>query len=53
MMILESLSLNFWFQPIWGLRADGQHAVNFFHLVELLVFAKPLKDMAQDLIYSS
>ena len=27
-------------------------AVNFFHLVGVLVYAKQLKDMAQDIIYS-
>ena len=32
-MPLESPSSTFWFQPVWGLRAGGQHAVNFFYLV--------------------
>ena len=28
-----SASSTFWFQLVWGLRACGQHAVNFSHLV--------------------
>ena len=28
----ESASSTFWFQPVWGLCAGGQHAVNFSHL---------------------
>lgn len=36
-----------------GLRAASQHAVNFFLLVEALVFAKQLKDEAQKNICSS
>ena len=35
-----------------GACAGDQHAINFFHLVEVLVSAKQLKDMAQDIIYS-
>ena len=31
-MFWESQSSTFWFQPVWGLRAGGQHAVNFLHL---------------------
>ena len=38
-----STSLTFWFQPVWGLRACGQHAVNFFYLVGVSVSAKQLK----------
>ena len=51
-MFQESQSSTFWFQPVWGLHAGGEHAVNFFHMVGVLVSAKQLKDMAQDIIYS-
>ena len=51
-MFQESQSSTFLFQLIWGLHAGGQHAVNLFHLVEVSVSAKQLKDMAQDIIYS-
>ena len=51
-MFQESPSSTFWFQPVWDLRAGGQHAVNFFHLVGVLVSIKQLKDMTQDFIYS-
>ena len=50
-MLWESQSSTFWFQPAWGLRAGDQHAVNFLHLVRVLVSAKQLKDMAQGIIY--
>ena len=33
------------FQPVRGLCACGQHAVNFFHLVGVLISAKQLKDI--------
>ena len=39
----ESAS-SFWFQPAWGLHACGQHTVNFFHLLEVSVSAKQLKE---------
>ena len=29
----ESASSTFWFQPVWGLCAYGQHTVTFSHLV--------------------
>ena len=48
----ESASSTFWFQPVWGLHACGQHAVNFFHLVGMLASAKQLKDVTQDNISS-
>ena len=35
-----------------GLHAGGQHTVNFFCLLGVLVSAKQLKDMAQDIICS-
>ena len=42
----ESASSTFWFQPVWGLHADGQHTANFSHLVGgfISVSAKQLKD---------
>ena len=39
-------------QTVWGPSACGQHAVNFFHLVGVLMSAKQLKDMTQNIIYS-
>lgn len=48
----ESQSSAFRFQPVWGLRAGGQHAANFFHLVGVVVSAKQLKNMSQDIINS-
>lgn len=53
MTFQESQLSTYYFQLVWGLRADGQHAVNLLHLVGALVFAQQLKDMAQDFIYSS
>ena len=50
-VFLELTSSTFWSQPIWGLCACGQHAINFFHLVGVLVSAKLPKDMVQDIIY--
>ena len=38
----ESASSTFWFQLVWGLRAGGQHAGNFSHLLGLSVSAKQL-----------
>ena len=40
----ESASSTFWFQPVWGVCACGQHVVNFSHLVEVSVSVKQLKD---------
>ena len=40
---LESASSTFWFQLVWVLCACGQHIVNFFHLVGVLVSARQLK----------
>ena len=37
--------------PIGLGSAGGQLVVNLLHLGEILVFAKQLKDMAQDIIY--
>ena len=39
--------------PIGLGSAGRQHAVNLLHLGEILIFAEQLKDMAQDVIYSS
>ena len=36
----ESASSTFWFQPVWDLRACGQHTVNFSHLMGVSVSAK-------------
>ena len=47
----ESASSAFWFQTIWSLPACGQHAVNFIHVVKVLLYAKQLKNMAQNIIY--
>ena len=49
----ESQSSIFFFQLVWGPCACGQHSVNLFHLVGVLVSVRQLKDMAQDTIYSS
>ena len=35
------------FQLVWGLPAYGHHAVNFFHLVGVLVSAEQLRNMHQ------
>ena len=52
-MFWESHSSTFWFQLVCGgLCAGGQHAVNFLQPVRVLIFAKQLKDMSQDMIYS-
>ena len=42
----------FTLQLVWGLHASGQHAVDFFHLVGVLISEKQLKDLDQDIIYS-
>ena len=41
----ESASSTFWFQPVWGLHACGQHTVNFSHLVGVSVSVKKPKDI--------
>ena len=46
-----SASPAFWFQPIWNLRACGQHAVNIFHLVGVKCLQSSSKDMIQNIIY--
>ena len=45
-MYQESQSSAFWFQLFWDLQTWGQHVVNFFHLVGVLMCAKHLKVMA-------
>ena len=40
-----SASLTFRFQLVWGLRAGGQHTINFSHLEGVSVPAKELKDV--------
>ena len=40
MKLQESQSSIFWFQPVWGLHAGGQHAVNFFQVVGVLASGK-------------
>ena len=49
MVFWESTSSTLWFQPVWALQADHQHAINFFHLMGVSVSATQLKDMAQDI----
>ena len=44
----ESTSSTFWFQPVWSLRACGQHTVKFFHLLEVSVSAKQLKGFGSE-----
>ena len=39
-------------QQVWRLPAHGHHAVNFFHLVEVLVAAKQLRNVCQMLSVS-
>ena len=39
----ESASSTFWFPPIWGLPAWGQHTIDFSHLVGLSVSAEQLR----------
>ena len=41
----------FWFQPVWGLHACGQHEVTILHLVGVLVSTEQLKDMHEIVIY--
>ena len=41
----ELASSTFWFVLVWGLRACGQHAVNFSHLMGVSVSAKQLRDI--------
>ena len=46
----ESASSTFWFQLVWGLRACGQHAVNFSHLMGVSVSAEELKDIVMNIL---
>ena len=39
----RSASSTFWFRPVWGLPANEQHAVNFFHLVGVSLSVKKKK----------
>ena len=41
----QSASSAFWVHRVWGLRACGQHAVNFSHLEGVSVSAKQLEDI--------
>ena len=49
MVFWEPTSSTLWFQPVRGLQAGHQHAINFFHLMGVSVSATQLKDMAQDI----
>ena len=40
-------------QPVWGLCAHGHLAVNFFHLVGVLVSVKQLRNVHQMLLSMS
>ena len=51
--VWESTPSTFCFLLIWGWHAGGQHIVNFFLLVQVLVSAKQLKDMTQNIVCSS
>ena len=51
-MFLESQPSALWFHLLQGLCACRQHAVNFFHLVGVLVSAQQLKNVAQNIICS-
>ena len=51
MVFWESQLSIFWLKSVWVLCACGQHAVNFL-FGGSLVFAKKLKGMVQDIIYS-
>ena len=53
MIFWESPSSTFWLHLVWGLHTGGQHAINFFHLVGVLVSAKQLKGIVHNIIYSS
>ena len=44
----KSASSTFWFQLVWGLRAYGQHTVNFFHLEGF----QYLQNGSKDMVYS-
>ena len=48
----ESASSAFWFQPVWGPRAWGQHAVAVFHPVGLPHPQNSSEDRAQNMTYS-
>ena len=39
--------------PVWRLCIHGHHAVNFYHLVGVLVSAKQLRNVYQTLLYMS
>ena len=41
----------FWFQPVWGLRACGQHVGTILHLGGVLVSAEQLKDTCHIVMY--
>lgn len=47
----ESASLTFWFHRVWGLCICGQHALDFFHFVQLQHLPHGSKDMVQKSIY--
>jgi len=47
----ESASSSFWLQLVWGLGTGGQQAVNFFHLVGVLISTQQFKGMVQNIIY--
>ena len=49
---MESASSTFWFQPVWALRACGQHRVDFFPRWGLQHLQNTFKDMAWNIIYS-
>ena len=44
----ELTSSIFWFQPVWVLHACRQHAVNFFHLVGVLISTKHLMGITEE-----
>ena len=47
---MEILTINLLVLTSWSLGVCDQYAINFFHLVGVSVSAKPLKEMAQDII---
>ena len=48
----ESASSTFCFQVIWGLRASGQHTIDFFRWWGLKYLPNSFKDMAHNIIHS-
>ena len=44
-MVFQESTASTWLHLVRGLRAGGQHAVNFFHLVGVLVSAEQLQDI--------